>query len=124
MRTRKRAISIFMLLIFGLLSLKSVLRDLDSDFEENCQEFGHIHHFHLKGFMETQGADLSFDKFLDRPAEDCHEGKLALTFASLPACNYDLEISNDPYLFELVFNLKSHFKNPFLEPHRRPPKSV
>lgn len=88
----------------------------------SCDEFAHIH---FKG-PSALSSDSKVIKSSDHEnaEDDCHEGKsiFAYKVSLFSSIDFFVQISNEDY--ELVFSSENHFKSPYLEPHRKPPKRI
>lgn len=59
----------------------------------------------------------------DHGDEKCHEGKTLANHSLFPAVSYEFLPTLFKMEFDVVFNLDPHFKSPFLELDRKPPRA-
>jgi hypothetical protein len=119
-RKSRRAISILLLIIFGVLSLKNLLPHLTEASHGNCDEFGHIHIVHLK-HSQTKTIRSQSDHTDDND-ENCHSGKSVYSYSLFPTTRYEMIAISHAIVFDVVSTLENHFSSPEIKPLRKPPK--
>lgn len=112
MRLRNGHSILLLILLFSFLILKNILPMTDFDFEDNCQEFAHIHHFNL---MNTEEG---FNKFCEN---DCHSGELASAAFTLPYLKI-IFFKKYTFNFKIIYNIDKLIDDPDLLKIKKPPK--
>lgn len=88
----------------------------------NCDEFGHVHFQKFPGNSHDLTTLQSSSNRNTENNENCHEGKSVFAYAPFPALVFDFAISKFDLIFDFIFSVDNNFQNPYLEPHRKPPK--
>lgn len=109
-----------MLFVLGVFSLKVFFSG--SIGHTNCNEFAHIHFHSAHKITQNINTISNHSNQQNDNDENCHEGKSVFTYAQFPVDNFNFVLPTYSLVFDLVLSLENNFKNPDLEPHRKPPK--
>lgn len=120
MLKKKRITSCLLLLIFGFLFLKNLLPGLADHNHDNHNEIAHIHFYKFHTKQAAKLEDATNRQKADDD-ENCTSGKSVSTYSYVPSETYNI-IPRLIAAFALEFNLKNHFKTPYLEPLKKPPR--
>lgn len=107
-----------LLFVFAVLSIKNLTPFAGPSQAENCNEFGHIHFYKIQKMVE---GDASYEASSSKD-EDCHEGKSVAAHDAFPSRVFELVRMSYETVFSRVPVFENHFKSPFLEPPRKPPR--
>lgn len=99
---RQKLITTILLLSFGFLFFKDLFPSLFENGYDNCFELGHIH----------------------KNGGDCHEAKSVFSYSLFPQEILFQAVVPFVVRFDLVLIVKNNFETPYLEPFRKPPRSV
>jgi hypothetical protein len=114
-----------LLFIFGVLSTQSLFLNAANVSENHCGEFNHIHFYKI---VHSHSAELknpihNSESNTDDDS-DCHAYQ-NLASAYVPQTNiFDFKLTIPTLDFKTVFSEDNHFKSPYLEPFRRPPRKI
>jgi hypothetical protein len=114
MSSLKRLIAVGILIVFGVLLSKSLLPSIGDT--NNCDEFGHIHLYHMDKSTDSNHANLKVSK-----DDNCHAGKNIFSFSFTAAQNVVVAVSFDQSSVIIPYNDNSP-KNPYIEPRKKPPR--
>lgn len=115
MNQRKNSLKFFLVFVFALLSLKSLL-PYGQNLPGSCDELGHLH---LVVLSQKALKDSATD---DSNSQTCHSGKSMTFYPAFPDESLNFLQADFDVVHELIFTVKSHFKTPYLEPHKKPPR--
>lgn len=119
MRKKNHIIVLFMLFVFGVLTLKTVI--VGAGDHGSCDEFGHLHIQNVWSLIQGQHHHSEISSKTNNHL-DCHEGKSLAGYSLQPQASLDFAAQIYQVSFAVIFKIDHHFKSPDLEPHRRPPK--
>ena len=122
---QRRFISYFLLVVLGLLSVKSAFYEVFNGVNSDCQEFAHIHLSQLqqKNHKQLNAATVDSQE-KDSKENDCHEGKSVLSYSPFPVEIFTAAPEKYVLQYEVNYNHENTFNSPDLEPLRKPPKYV
>ena len=123
MLRKKSLISYVLLVIFGMLILKNLLPLTSENNGQNCEEFAHIHLYQTAQKFEVY--QLQTPKPLGKESNsDCHSGKSIFGYSLFPVGTPEITAIEFPSVSRIFSSIENNYKNPFIEPHRKPPRSV
>ncbi len=100
--------------MFGFLFFKNLLPDIAGLSHDNHDEIAHIHFYNFAD-SQHQAKDKN---------ENCSSGKFVFPNLLVQIEVYEISVPIFNTAFEMVFNIKSNFLIPHLEPNRKPPRSA
>jgi hypothetical protein len=119
---RKRIVSILLLLVFSVLTLKHLLPYSEDAASEDCNQMGHIHNFKMHRMNANTLGNQTQQNDKDHGNEDCHSGKSVFAYSLFPKVIYEIVAPTYLVVFDIVSAIESTIQGPFIEPLRQPPK--
>lgn len=99
---------------------KNLLPEVHASQLQNCGEFSHIHLTHFESASDLTWT-TSDHEGADQTHSECEGGQAIFGIAELPSPP-SLNVRIQTFAFEVAQRIQSHFKSPFLDQLRRPPK--
>lgn len=123
MRKSHSKISILLLVVFSVLTLKNLL-PYNSHEQDDCNEIVHIHKFQMHRIKISTISDPARDSNQNGNDDDnCRSGKSSFSYSHFPIVIFEFFKPTFRVLFKVVSVIENRFKDPSLEPLRKPPKN-
>lgn len=120
----KRPISFLLLFVFASLFAKNILPTSSLSLSSDCNDIAHIHNYAMSS-TPTDSVLHALESSKDPgDHDDCHAGKSVTSSILFTGPVIEISFPVNPSAFHPIYSINTNFLSPYLEPQRKPPRSV